>query len=274
MFCPWVAIRVGSGVMPMPNATALVTGASSGIGQCLAREFAANGYALVLVARRAAVLEQLATQLRDASGVAVRVITADLAKAGAASEIYERCMREGIAVDVLVNNAGVGLQGAFAELPTERQLELVQINVTALTELTRLFLPAMLKKNSGGVLNVGSTAGFQPGAFMAVYYATKAYVVSFTEALAEEVSESRLRVSCLAPGPTATGFAEGAQMTHSRLFNLGTTMSAGDVARIGYAGWNSGRVLIVPGVTNKVGTALLRVTPRRWVRSIVKRLNT
>ena len=260
--------------MPGSNPTALVTGASSGIGQCLAREFAANGYALVLVARRAAVLEKLAAELTSTSRTSVRVVTADLAKPGAASEIFERCTREGIEVDVLVNNAGIGLQGAFAELPPERQLELIQINVTALTELTRFFLPAMLKKNTGGVLNVGSTAGFQPGPFMAVYYASKAYVVSFTEALAEEVSGSRLRVSCLAPGPTETNFAEQAQMTHSRLFNLGTTMSASDVARIGYAGWNSGRVLIVPGLTNKVGTALIRVTPRRWVRAMVKRLNT
>jgi uncharacterized protein len=258
----------------MPNPTALVTGASSGIGRCLAHEFAAHGYALVLVARRAAALGDLAAQLTDASGVPARVITADLAQPGAASGIYDRCTREGIAVDVVVNNAGVGLQGAFAELPLERQLQLIHINVTALTELTRLFLPTMLKNNSGGVLNVGSTAGFQPGPFMAVYYATKAYVVSFTEALAEELSASRLRVSCLAPGPTATGFAEEARMTQSRLFNLGTTMSATDVARIGYAGWSSGRVLIIPGVTNKLGTFILRLTPRRWVRTLVKRLNT
>ena len=150
---------------------------------------------------------------------------------------------------------------------------MVRVNVTALTELTRLFLPAMLERNSGGVLNVGSVAGFQPGPYMAVYYATKAYVVSFTEAVAEEVSSSRLRICCVAPGPTATGFAEEARMTDSRLFNMGTTMGAAQVARIAYAGWSNGRVLVVPGVTNRLSGLLVRITPRALVRKIVSRLN-
>jgi short-subunit dehydrogenase len=160
-----------------------------------------------------------------------------------------------------------------AQLSLDRQLEMIQVNVTALTELTRLFLPGMLERNRGGVLNVGSTAGFQPGPMMAVYYATKAYVVSFTEALAEEVAGSALRVSCLAPGPTATGFAEEAHMTHTRLFRLGT-MTAADVARIGYEGWKRRKVLVIPGTTNRLGVTLVRVSPRPIVRKLLKRLNT
>jgi uncharacterized protein len=131
----------------------------------------------------------------------------------------------------------------------------------------------MLQWNQGGVLNVGSTAGFQPGPYMAGYYATKAYVVSFTEALAEEVAGTGLRVSCLAPGPTATGFADAAEMTGTRLFRLGT-MSAADVARIGYEGWTRGKVVVVPGLTNRLGTAAVRLSPRSTVRKVLRYLNS
>ena len=150
---------------------------------------------------------------------------------------------------------------------------MIHVNVTALTALTRLFLPGMVERNQGGILNVGSTAGFQPGPLMAVYYATKAYVVSFTEALAEEVTGSDLRVSCLCPGPTATEFAETARMTNSNLFRR-QTMTAGEVARIGYEGWKRRQVLVIPGSSNRMGVAMVRLAPRAMVRRIVKRLNS
>ena len=257
----------------MAKYTALITGASSGIGRDLARHFAADGHDLVVVARRAAALDDLVREVTRVPGVSARAIPADLAQPGAARHIYDELVRDGASIDVVVNNAGFGLRGVVAELPLARQIEMIQVNVAALTELTRLFLPAMLERNRGGILNVGSTAGFQPGPFMAVYYATKAYVISFTEALAEEVAGTDLHITCLAPGPTATNFAEEAHMTDSRLFRLGT-MSAADVARIGYDGWKKRRVVVVPGLTNRLGVALVRVSSRSVVRKVLKRLNT
>ncbi|MGH9887750.1 MAG: SDR family NAD(P)-dependent oxidoreductase [bacterium] len=257
----------------MANHTALITGASSGIGRELAHRFAADGHDLVVIARRAAALDELVGEMTRAHGVKARAIAADLAQPAAARHIYDELSRAGTPIDVIVNNAGFGLQGTVAQLALDRQLEMIQVNVTALTELTRLFLPGMLERNAGGVLNVGSTAGFQPGPMLAVYYATKAYVVSFTEALAEEVAGSALRVSCLAPGPTATGFAEEAHMTESRLFRLGT-MNAADVARIGYQGWKRRKVLVIPGMTNRFGVAAVRLSPRSIVRKLLKQLNT
>lgn len=257
----------------MANPTALITGASSGIGRGLVEQFAIHGYDVVLVARRAAALEELAAEVTRTRGVTARVISADLIKPGAPREIHQELHRAGATIDVVVNNAGFGMHGKVAELSVDRQLQMIQLNVTVLTELTGLFIPGMLERNRGGVLNVGSTAAFQPGPFMAVYYATKAYVVSFTEALAEEVAGSAVRVSCLAPGPTATGFAEEAKVTDTRLFKLGT-MEASEVARIGYEGWSRGKVLIVPGITNQLGVFAIRFVPRPLVLKLLKQLNT
>jgi short-subunit dehydrogenase len=253
--------------------TALITGASSGIGRALAALFARDGYALVLVSRRATALEALAAELSRTHGVAVHVVPTDLADPGGPQQLYAELQRLGLTVDVLVNNAGFGLQGAFAALPLSRQLQMVHLNVTALTTLTHLLLPPMLERRRGGILNVGSTAGFQPGPFMAVYYATKAYAVSFSEALADELAGSGVRVSCLAPGPTATGFAAAAGATESRLFK-GSTMRVEDVARIGYDGWQRGAPLVIAGTRNRLGALLVRVAPRAWLRGIVRRLNT
>lgn len=253
--------------------TALVTGASAGIGRELARDFAEHGYDLVLVARRLEALESLAADLTSAHGVRATALAADLSAPGAPRQLFDRLEGDHVAIDVLVNNAGFGAQGAIAELPLARQLEMLQVNVTALTELTRLFLPGMVARNRGGVLNVASTAAFQPGPYMAVYYATKAYVLSFTEALAEEVAGTALRISCLSPGRTATEFADVAQTNKTRLARFGS-MPAADVARAGYDGWARGRVVVVPGATNFVGTLLPRLVPRGIVRKIAKRLNT
>ena len=253
--------------------TALITGASSGIGRCLAQLFARDGYALVLVARREAVLEELAAELAANYGGTVRVMPIDLADPAAALHLHADLLRAGIVVDVLVNNAGFGMQGAFAGLPAERQLQMIHLNVTALTGLTRLLLPSMLERGRGGILNIGSIAAFQPGPFMAVYYATKAYVVSFSEALADELSGSGLRVSCLAPGPTATAFAAEAGAAESRLFQ-GETMSVEEVARIGYEGWKAGKSLVIAGRRNWWRAFAARFLPRAWVRKAVRALNT
>jgi short-subunit dehydrogenase len=252
-------------------ATALVTGASSGIGRSLALLFARGGYDVVLVARREASLQQLASEVR-ALGRTASVYPADLAQVGSAEDLHRRLLDSGTQVDVLVNNAAVGMQGRFHELPLERQLAMLHLNVTSLTALTRVLLPSMVSRNAGGVLNVASTAAFQPGPLMAVYYATKAYVLSFSEAIAEEVSETALKISCLCPGPTQTGFVDAAEMQGSRLFTSGA-MSAEDVARIGYEGWQAGKRLVIPGTQNRLGTLLVRFTPRRIVPKITKRLN-
>jgi short-subunit dehydrogenase len=258
--------------MTSQRSTALITGASSGIGRDLARVFAADGYNVVLVARRAAALQGIAGELTREYRIDASVIAADLAQPDASARIVSELSAAGTVIDVVVNNAGFGLQGPVAELPLERQLEMIQVNVTALTALSRALLPAMLHRNRGGILNVASTAAFQPGPLMAVYYATKAYVESFTEALAEEVSGTGVRVSCLCPGPTATGFAEAAAMTDTNLFR-GATMSPAEVARIGYEGWKRGKVLVVPGLSNRMGMAVVRFSPRPMVRRVVKRLN-
>lgn len=253
--------------------TTVVTGASAGIGRSLALLYAQNGYDVVLVARREAALQEVAADIAR-TGRAARVIAADLAVEDGAQQVHDRVKRDGIEVDVLVNNAGFGLQGRFDQLPLDRQIAMIQLNVTTLTALTRLLLPSMLARNAGGVLNVASTAAFQPGPLMAVYFATKAYVLSFTEALAEEVADSALKVSCLAPGPTRTEFAERAAMTTTRLFQGGSVMSSDDVARIGFEGWNAGRRVIVPGASNRFRALSVRLAPRAVVTKIVKRLNS
>ena len=255
----------------MSAETVLVTGASSGIGCELARLFAADKSNLVLVARRQEKLEQLAAELRRDYGVEVRVLAEDLADPKSPQAIFDALAADSVTVDVLVNNAGFGAAGPVADLPLEKQLDMVQVNVAALTHLTRLFLPGMIQRRSGGILNVGSTAGFQPGPYMAVYYATKAYVFSFTEALAEEVIGTGVRVTCLAPGATATEFAAVADLENKLLFRLGTA-NASTVAQAGYRGFRRGKLLVIPGPRNKLGAMVVRFVPRAWVRKVVKRL--
>jgi len=254
------------------RSTALVTGASSGIGRSLARLLAADGCDLVLVARRGDELERLGAELSAAHGVSVSTHAVDLVRPDSAAGLLDRLDATGASIDILINNAGFGMRGDFTELPLERQLEMIALNVTTLTLLTRRLLPGMRSRRRGGVLNVGSTAGFQPGPFMAVYYATKAYVVSFTEALAEELSGSDVRVSCLAPGPTDTGFAAEAGATDAGLFR-GDVMTVDEVARIGYEGWKAGKILVVPGRRNRLRALAVRLLPRTSVVKAVRRLN-
>ena len=194
----------------MSSETVLITGASSGIGLELAKCFAADGCRMILVSRKADALETLATQLRTEHKVQAQVFTVDLAEPEAPVRLASRLEKAGIRVDVLVNNAGFGAQGKFAELDLQRQLDMVQVNVTALLHLTGLLLPAMIKRREGGILNVASTAAFQPGPGMGVYYAFKAFVLSFTEAIAEELTGTGLKISALCPGPTVTNFGKAA----------------------------------------------------------------
>ncbi len=249
----------------------LVTGASSGIGADLARVFAREGYDLVLVARSRDRLDALARELQDAHGATARVAPIDLSVAGAARAVRERVAREGVEIDVLVNDAGFGVRGPFVDLDPARQMEMIQVNLVALTELTRLFVPDMVKRRTGRILNVASTAAFQPGPLMAVYFATKAYVLSFSEALAEELRGSGVTVTCVAPGATETGFGEIAGVSATRLFRSGT-MSSGAVAEAAYAAAKNGVALAVPGCRNRVLSASVRFLPISTAARVARRL--
>ena len=241
---------------------ALVTGASGGIGAEIARVLAPD-HDLVLVARSAAKLDALATELGGA-----RVIAADLSDPGAVGKIAAELPD----VDVLVNNAGVGDFGAFAAEDTERILGMIQLNITSLTALTRQYLPAMLERGQGRVLNVASTASFQPGPLMAVYYATKSYVLSFSEALHEETRGTGVSVTALCPGPTASGFQAAADMELSPLVANRKLPSAADVAAYGVKAMQRGDAVAVPGAMNKIMAASVRLTPRPVIRRLVRKM--
>lgn len=256
----------------MNHPTVLVTGASSGIGLELARVFAAHGYSLVLLARQQAVLEQLAREFQQHYKVPVWVLPADLRQADAPVQIAESLKQQHITVDVLVNNAGFGIHGPCSQNPVQQQLDLLQVNMTALVHLTRLLLPGMLERRCGGVLNVASTAAFQAGPDMALYYASKAFVLSFSEALHEELRPAGLHVSCLCPGPTATGFAAAADLGDARLFRFGT-QSAAAVAQFGYAAYQRNQAIAIPGLRNRLLALGARLSPRFVSRKIAKALN-
>jgi short-subunit dehydrogenase len=241
---------------------ALVTGASGGIGAEIARVLAPD-HDLVLVARSAAKLDALATELGGA-----RVIAADLSDPGAVGKIAAELPD----VDVLVNNAGVGDFGAFAAEDTERILGMIQLNITSLTALTRQYLPAMLERHQGRVMNVASTASFQPGPLMAVYYATKSYVLSFSEALHEETRGTGVSVTALCPGPTASGFQAAADMELSPLVANRKLPSAADVAAYGVKAMQRGDAVAVPGAMNKIMAASVRLTPRPVIRRLVRKM--
>ena len=253
--------------------TVLVTGASGGIGRDLSRLFAAAGHHLLLVARNAAALDELGAELSAAHGIRVIPIPADLTDPVAPAAVHHAARELGAEVDVLVNNAGYGLYGRFAETDVETELRMIQLNVAAVTHLTKLFLPPMLTRRSGRILNVASTAGFQPGPLMAVYYATKSYVLSFSEALAEELAGSGVTVTTLAPGATRTGFQARANVDESRLFRGPTVMDSQAVARAGYEGLMRGERIVVPGLVNKALVQALRLGPRTLVTRIIKAAN-
>jgi short-subunit dehydrogenase len=253
--------------------TALVTGASTGIGLELSRLFAANGHDLVLVARSKQKLDEVAAELSAKHGVRAVVVAADLQDPGSAARVAEAVAREGITVEYLVNNAGFGANAPFLDTDVTRSLDMIALNVTALTHLTYLFAKGMRERGHGGVLNIGSTAGFQPGPGMAVYYATKAYVVSFTEAIAEEFASGGVHVTAFCPGPVETEFARIAGNDDSVLFKLGAA-KADAVAQDAYRTFMKRRVLVIAGATNWLGVQLLRVSPRALVRKVAAWVNS
>lgn len=249
---------------------ALITGASTGIGLDLARLMAPD-FDLIITARNQPKLEQIAQELHSKHGSHVHVIPADLADAKAPQTIFDEVGRRGLRVDALINNAGFGAYGEFKDIPWRSEADMVQVNITALTHLTRLFIAGMLERRHGRIMNVASTAGFQPGPLMAVYYATKAYVISFSEAIANELKGSGITVTCLAPGPTATEFAARADMENLLLFKMGR-MSSIDVARTGYRAMMSGKTLAIPGVRNWVMAEAVRFSPRKLVTALARRI--
>lgn len=248
----------------------LITGASQGIGYELTRLFAQDGYDLVLVARDRERLAQVSDELKTRHRVNVKVLAKDLAVQGASREIFEELSREQVPVSILVNNAGFGFQGPFVAHELQRELDLIQVNVTALVELSRLFLPPMLARRAGRILNVASTAAFQPGPFMALYYASKAFVYSFSCALAEEVSGSGVTVTALCPGLTRSQFHARAGLKRPGGILM---MEADKVARIGYRALMRGKPIVIAGVLNKLASAGAKAAPTRLAARVARKFN-
>lgn len=250
-----------------------MTGGSSGIGRQLAGLFAADGHELVLVARGEERLRQVAAELEARHAAPVHVVPADLALPDAAERIGASVERLGLMIDHLVNNAGFSVYGPFVESDPEAQRTLIAVNVTALTALSRRFLPAMIARGAGRVLNVASTAAFQPGPRMAVYYASKAFVLSFSMALSVEMRGTGVTVTALCPGPAPTGFAERAGVERTRLFR--TKWFSTDprvVARAGYVGMREGKAIVVPGAIHKVHDVAVRLVPRLFAARLAGRI--
>lgn len=247
----------------------LITGASSGIGLELAEIFAREGHNLILVARSENKLQQLKIKLEQDHGITAHVIGADLSEHQAPLKLYEMTESHGWFVETLVNNAGLGALGPFAISPWQKQAEMIQVNITALTELTRLYLPSMMAKKSGKILNVASTAAFQSGPLMSVYYATKAYVLSFSEGLYEELQGSGVSVTALCPGPTESNFAATAGADKVLVFRALNLPSSREVAEYGYRALQKGKAVAVHGMTNKIGVIGGKIVPRFLPRKIV-----
>jgi uncharacterized protein len=246
----------------MTTKVALVTGASAGLGAEFARQLSERGHRLVLAARRKDRLEVLAKELGDA-----RAVTIDLSKADAAAKLMADLEAHGETVDLLVNNAGFGLIGRFAELDARRERQMIDLNIGTLADLCRAVAPGMIEQKSGGIINVASTAAFQPGPKMAVYFATKAFVLSLTEALHEELRPHGIHVTCLCPGPTRTEFGDVAGFGGNGLFDR-VAMESPEVVKAGLEGLDRNKAVVVPGLVNKVTANSGRFAPRSVVRKI------
>ncbi|MDH4044629.1 MAG: SDR family oxidoreductase [Gemmatimonadota bacterium] len=250
--------------------TVLVTGASGGIGLAIAKRFAADGYDLVLVARAS---DRLAAVASELGRVRVDTIAADLATPGGADAVAAAVAAAGWDIDILVNNAGAGLHGAFATTPLERELQLIQLNVSSLVQLTKRLLPGMLTRRRGRIVNIASVAAFLPGPFQSVYYATKAFVLSFSEALAEELRGTGVGVTTVCPGPTVTGFHEAAQVRRARPVGPGFWMTADAVAEATVRAVRKKRRLVVPGIRQRVLVWGIWLLPR-WLVARVARVTS
>lgn len=257
---------------PGTGQTALITGASAGIGVDLADCFARGGYDLIITARSGPALDDVAKRLRATHGVKVEVISGDLGAINAGRKLATEIARRGFTVDVLVNNAGFGHTGAFGVEPLDPQLGMVDLNVRVLVELTHIYLKDMIAKKRGGVLNVASTAAFQPGPLMSIYYASKAFVMSFTEALWEEARGTGVHITCLCPGPTESKFHDRAGTNKTRLFKAAKPMTSMAVAQQGYSAFIANRRVVVTGFSNKALVGLSRISPRRMLLRVVRSL--
>ncbi len=252
--------------------TVLITGASGGIGYEFAKLFAKDHYSLVLVARNAAKLTQIANELQRQFGVSVKTVVLDLTFPTAPRTLFDTLQRENVTVDILINNAGYGVFGEFSKMPVEEIAGQIQLNITSLTELTRLFVVPMIECKRGRILNVASVAGFQAGPLMAVYYATKAYVILFSEAIANELAGSGVTVTCLCPGATDTGFQGRAGIEETLLFKLLRPMDAKTVARDGHRALMSGKTLTISGFRNRLLAESVRFSPRKLVTAISRKV--
>ncbi len=252
--------------------TALITGASSGIGLELAHLFARDGYRLILVARNRNALRALANELLSRYNAEVWISPKDLAHPAAPLELYQELQEANVVLDVLVNNAGFGGEGPFLQTDWHLEAEMIQVNIVALTQLTKLFLP-QIRAREGKLLNVASTAAFLPGPYMAVYYASKAFVLHFTEAIAEELSGTNTTVTCLCPGPVKTGFQKRAGIAESKLLNGPLLVDVQEVARAAYEGMKQGKRVVIPGWKNRAVIESLRVSPRSMATRMVRRVH-
>ncbi len=250
--------------------TALITGTSSGIGYDLCPLFAADKYDLVIVARSESKLQEMANQLSQKYKIKVTSISMGLGQIDSADRLYAELQNRQLTIDILVNNAGFGLLGEFASADYQRLSEMMSLNIVTLTKLTHLLLPDMINRKSGKIMNVASTAGFQPGPLMAVYYASKAYVVSFSLALSNELAGTGITVTTLCPGPTATKFEEVAGVNNTLLFNKYNMMSSPKVALVGYRGMMEGKRLVIPGFRNKLIAFAVRFLPRNFLLKFVR----
>lgn len=254
------------------KSTALITGASSGIGLELADVLAREGHNVVLTARNASKLNALAVDLMSKYGVKATVIACDLSEQNAPLKVFDQLKKENILIDILVNNAGFGDFGAFTETKWEKERQMIDVNITALTQLTKLFLDGMIERKYGRIMNVASTAAFQPGPFMAVYYATKAYVLSFSEAIANELQGTGVTVTALCPGPTESGFVKAASLDESKLFRNKKLPTSREVAEYGYKAMMKGKTVAIHGAMNRLMANSVRFTPRKLVTAIVRRM--
>lgn len=253
--------------------TGLITGASSGIGYELSKVFAKNDYNLVLVSRNTEKLKIISEEIKKQHDIQVKVIAKDLSKSSAPQELYDEVTAGGINIDVLVNNAGVGTYGKFTDSSTEKHMDLIQLNITSLTMLCKLFGTDMVKNGSGGILNVASTAAFQAGPLVGTYYASKAYVLMLSEALKYELKQDNVTVTVLCPGPTQTEFFQRSDMIGTKLERNPYIMSAAKVAETGFYGLLKGKTIVIPGLINKLHVFSVRLTPRRVITAIAAFLN-
>lgn len=250
----------------------LITGASSGIGYELAKVFARQQHNLILSARSTEKLLELKSQLQSQYKIQVEVITLDLSQPGSALSLFDKVNALGLTVDILVNNAGVGTHGKFADIELHKTQSMIHLNIVSLTELTKLFLPQMLAKKTGRIMNVASVAGFQPGPLMSVYYATKAFVLFFSEGLFEELKNSGITVTALCPGPTASGFQANANMENMAIFDNLKVPTSATVAEYGYRALMDGKAVAVEGFANKLFPFVVRLFPRFMVRQVVMKV--